>query len=131
MQKEHAPYSSGGSWVELAAPGGSGGSEDSGYVWQQTFDFNFTDTFDRPPSLYGPPRFDMLRSVGYAGTSQATPHVAGLAALLIQQGLTSPAAVEAALEAFAVDLGAKGRDDLFGYGLVEARNALFGLGLAR
>ena len=131
VQKEHAPYSSSGSWVELAAPGGSGGSEDSGYVWQQTFDFRFTDTFDLPPSQYGPPRFDILRSIGYAGTSQAAPHVAGLAAMLIQQGLTSPAAVEAALETFAVDLGAKGRDDLFGYGLVDARDALFGLGLAR
>ena len=51
--------------------------------------------------------------------------------MLIQQGLTSPAAVEAALEMFAVDLGAKGRDDLFGYGLVDARDALFGLGMAR
>jgi serine protease len=129
--KEHAPYSSSGSWVELAAPGGVGGNDDLGYVWQQTFDFHVTDTFDLPPSQYAAPRFDMLRTVGYAGTSQATPHVAGVAAMLMQQGLTSPAAIEAALEAFAVDLGAKGRDDLFGYGLIDARNALFGRGLAK
>ena len=51
--------------------------------------------------------------------------------MLMQQGLTSPAAVEAALEAVAIDLGAKGRDDLFGYGLIDARNALFGRGLAK
>ena len=129
--KEHAPYSSSGSWVELAAPGGIGGSQDSGYVWQQTFDFHVTDTFDLPPAQYTAPRFDVLRHVGYAGTSQATPHVAGVAAMLMQQGLTSPAAIEDALEKFAVDLGSAGRDDLFGYGLIDARNALFGRGLAK
>jgi serine protease len=129
--KEHAPYSSSGSWVELAAPGGIGGSDDLGYIWQQTFDFRVTETFDLPPSLYRPPRFDILRSVGYAGTSQATPHVAGLAAMLMQQGVTSPAAIEAVLEKSAIDLGTSGRDDLFGFGLVEARNSLFGQGLAR
>jgi serine protease len=129
--KEHAPYSSSGSWVELAAPGGIGGREDQGYVWQQTFDPRVTDTFNFPPSLYRAPRFDILGDIGYAGTSQATPHVAGVAALLMQQGLTSPAAVEAALVKYAADLGPSGRDDLFGFGLIDARNALFGLGLAR
>jgi serine protease len=131
MFKEHAPYSSSGSWVELAAPGGIGGSNDLGYVWQQTFNNRFTDTFELPPSLYREPRFDILADIGYAGTSQATPHVSGVAALLMQQGLTDPAAVEAVLEKFAIDLGATGRDDLFGYGLIDARNSLFGLGLAR
>jgi len=129
--KEHAPYSSSGSWVELAAPGGAGGRDDLGYVWQQTFDPRVTNTFELPPSLYRAPRFDILGDIGYAGTSQATPHVAGVAAMLMQQGLTSPAAVEAALVKYAVDLGASGRDDLFGFGLIDARNALFGLGLAR
>jgi serine protease len=131
MFKEHAPYSSSGSWVELAAPGGAGGSEDLGYVWQQTFHPRFTNPFDSPPALYGAPRFDMFAHVGYAGTSMAVPHVSGVAAMLMQQGLTSPAAIEAALEKFAVDLGTPGKDDLFGYGLIEARNALFGLGLAK
>ena len=51
--------------------------------------------------------------------------------MLMQQGLTSPAAIEDALEKFAVDLGSAGRDDLFGYGLIDARNALFGRGLAK
>ena len=61
----------------------------------------------------------------------ATPHVAGLAAMLMQQGMTDPAAIEDAIERFAVDLGDKGRDNLFGYGLIDARNTLLGLGLAR
>jgi serine protease len=131
VAKSHASYSSSGSWVELAAPGGGGGRADSGYVFQQTFNPRFTDTFDLPVALYTAPRFDILSDVGYAGTSQATPHVAGLAAMLMHQGIISPAAIEDALEKSAIDLGTPGRDDLYGFGLIDARNALFGKGVAR
>jgi serine protease len=129
----HAYYSSFGPYVELSAPGGSErGFGRDGYVWQQTFDFTFTDTFDPTISpVYKPPRFDVLAYVGYIGTSMATPHVSGVAAMLMQQGIKDPAAIEAALETFAVDLGPVGRDDKFGYGLVDARAVLRGLGLAR
>jgi subtilisin family serine protease len=61
----------------------------------------------------------------------ATPHVSGFAALLMQQGITSPAAVEAAMEQFATDLGQSGKDDQYGYGLINPRASLRGLGLAR
>ena len=71
------------------------------------------------------------RYVGYIGTSMATPHVSGVAAMLMQQGITDPAAIEAALEKFATDLGDPGRDNTFGFGLIEARDTLRGLGLAR
>ena len=129
--KAHAYYSTSGSYVELSAPGGSErGFDRYGFVWQQTFDYRFTDTFLLPPELYSAPRFDVLAYVGYIGTSMATPHVAGVAAMLMQQGITNPAAIEDALEKSAVDLGAPGRDDLFGFGLVDARAALRGLGLA-
>ncbi|HUC75905.1 MAG TPA: S8 family serine peptidase [Vicinamibacterales bacterium] len=128
----HAYYSSSGSWVELAAPGGSErGFGRDGYVWQQTFDFRYTETFLLPLDQYGPPLFNKIGIIGYIGTSQATPHVTGVAAMMMQQGITDPAAVEAALERFATDLGPPGRDDLYGYGLVNARNALRGLGIAR
>jgi serine protease len=130
--KNHAYYSGSGAYVELAAPGGNErGFGRDGFIFQQTFDFNFTDTFLLPPAQYHAPRFDVLGYIGYIGTSMATPHVSGLAAMLMQQGLSDPAAVEDALERFAVDLGAKGRDDLYGYGLIDARNTLLGLGLAR
>jgi serine protease len=132
---QHAYYSNTGSYIELAAPGGSergfGAFTDQGFVWQQTYDYTYTDTFLLPPAQYSAPRFDVIAYVGYIGTSMATPHVSGVAAMLMQQGITDPKAVEAALERFAVDLGPAGRDETFGFGLVQARNTLRGLGLAR
>ena len=130
--KAHAYYSSTGSYIELSAPGGSErGFGSDGFVRQQTFDFNLTDTFLLPPSQYHAPRFDAFGYIGYIGTSMAAPHVAGIAAMLMQQGITDPAVIEEVLEKTAVDLGAPGRDNEFGFGLVDARAALRGLGLAK
>jgi hypothetical protein len=61
----------------------------------------------------------------------ATPHVSGFAALLMQQGITTPAAIEAVMKQFAIDKGIPGRDDSYGYGLINPRATLRGLGLAR
>jgi subtilisin family serine protease len=129
----HAYYSNTGSWIELSAPGGSerGFVGGDGFIFQQTFDFDFTDTFLLPPDRFTAPRFDVFAYIGIIGTSMAVPHVSGVAAMLIQQGITQPAAVEAALEKFAIDLGASGRDNTYGFGLIDARNALRGLGVAR
>jgi subtilisin family serine protease len=132
--KGHASYSTAGPYVELAAPGGDitpGFSGVDPFIVQQTFNFLFTDTFLRPPSLYEAPRFDVLGYIGYAGTSMATPHVAGAAAILMQQGITGPAAIEDALKRTAVDLGAPGKDNFFGHGLVNLRAAMFGIGAAK
>ena len=64
--KAHAYYSSTGSYIELSAPGGSErGFGSSGFVRQQTFDFNFTDTFLLPPAQFVAPRFDVFGYIGY------------------------------------------------------------------
>ena len=133
----HAFYSSTGSWVELVAPGGSTrGFGIDGAVAQQTTDYRFGLCLAEPRACgvaasLGPPRFDVFAFFGFQGTSMAAPHVSGLAAMLMQQGITNPAAIEAALERFATDLGDKGRDNTFGFGLIQARDTLRGLGLAK
>ncbi|HEX3708256.1 MAG TPA: S8 family serine peptidase [Pseudolabrys sp.] len=60
-----------------------------------------------------------------SGTSYSAAEVSGIAALMIQHepGLT-PDRLRAILLATARDLGAKGRDDLFGAGLADAYAAL-------
>jgi subtilisin family serine protease len=59
------------------------------------------------------------------GTSVATAHVSGLAALLLERNpRLTPTDVQAILMATAKDLGPKGRDDAYGAGLVDAYAAL-------
>ena len=126
---ERAYYSSTGPYIEIAAPGGDdtdSGGQDQGYIWQVTLYFP-----DQDPSLVVIPRFDRLQPIGYEGTSMATPHVAALAALLWSQGVTDPAAIEALIKKTAKDLGPPGRDDMFGYGLIQPRAAIFGLGIIK
>jgi serine protease len=130
--KNRAYYSGVKSYIEIAAPGGNGRlGGANGAIWQQTFDAAYTDTFLLPPSQYGPPRFDVFAYRAFQGTSMATPHVSGLAALLYSQGITSPAAIESAMKRFAQDRGATGQDEEYGAGIIDARASLRGLGLLK
>ncbi len=58
-----------------------------------------------------------------SGTSMASPHVAGTAALVITAGITGNDAVRQKLVDTADDLGDAGRDSKYGYGLVDADEA--------
>jgi subtilisin family serine protease len=60
----------------------------------------------------------------YDGTSMATPHVSGVAALVWSQNTScSNEDVRSTLAATAQDLGPAGRDTAYGYGLVQAADA--------
>ena len=61
-----------------------------------------------------------------AGTSQAAPHVSGVAALLVSLGLRGQQVVDRIL-ATATDAGTPGPDPQYGYGILNAKAAVAGL----
>lgn len=127
-------YSSTGAHAEIAAPGGDvrdGGL--NGEIWQTTL---FGPDFDaRDPTVIFP-RFDRYAETPKQGTSMATPHVSGIAALIMSQGVGDPAAVEALIKKTARFLGTPnpstpGRNREYGYGLIQPRLALRGFGIVK
>ena len=126
-RKVKAPYSSFGADLDLMAPGGDIRRDDNGDgrpdgVLQQTFD---------PATAATQGRYDDFAYYFVVGTSQAAPQVSALAALLARQGVTDPRAIQSIMEKTAEDLGASGRDDQFGWGLIRPSEALKGLGLSK
>ncbi|HLP92318.1 MAG TPA: S8 family peptidase [Nostocaceae cyanobacterium] len=74
---ERAPYSNYGAGVDISAPGGT----EAGEILQETIDENGNGVF-----------------VGLQGTSMASPHVAGVAALIRATGVKEPDEVLKVLE---------------------------------
>ena len=109
-----APYSSFGSNLDLVAPGGNTGVDQNGDgfadgVLQQTFSETPVD----------------FAYWFFQGTSMATPHVSGVAALLLALNSSlTPDDIRNILQSTAEDLGTSGRDDTFGHGLINASAAV-------
>ena len=110
-RRQRSFFSNFGQSLGLVAPGGSG-------LPLQGEDI--LSTFNQSDPLYGGFYTEI------AGTSQATPHVAGVAALLVEKGLRGQAVVDRIL-ATARDAGPSGPDPEYGAGIVNARRALAGL----
>ena len=113
-RSEKASYSNYGTGaVDIAAPGGNG----------STGDCRTTILSTLPGGAYG----------CIQGTSMASPHAAGVAALIVSQFGTlgkdgdvklSPTTVESVLQGTAVDIGLKGYDECFGNGRIDAARAV-------
>jgi serine protease len=123
---KRAPYSNANDYVEIAAPGGdteqdANDDDFADGILQQTLDFDAVESGV----------FNRFAYIFLDGTSMATAHVSALAALLMDQGITSPQAVEAVIRASATDAGTPGRDNETGFGVINPRTAIRGLGLRR
>jgi serine protease len=108
-------YSNTGSYLDLTAPGGDMTVDQNADGYK---DGVLQQTFNGTPCNFG---FGF-----YQGTSMATPHVAGVAALLIANGVTGPDNIRNRLQSTAEDKGSPGWDEQYGWGLVDAEAALGG-----
>ena len=102
-------YSDYGPQIDLAAPGGN--ADFSLPLWFYDLVLNCTNG-----QWYA----------WFGGTSQAAPHVAGVAALIIEKngGEMKPSHVLRELCQSADDLGAPGQDPYYGYGRINAAGAV-------
>ncbi|MBJ7456698.1 MAG: S8 family serine peptidase [Thermoleophilia bacterium] len=106
-----APFSTNGDFVDVSAPG-----------------HGILSTWDSTIPVNAPASIAPTHGVGFtnlSGTSMSTPIVSGLVALMLQlrPDLTA-AEVQGILEASAVDLGAPGKDPVFGAGRIDAVKTL-------
>ena len=111
---QRAGYSQYNSSIDIVAPGG--------YSWQNPKVTPLGQVFSTWGSNEYGASFEAM-----SGTSMAAPHAAGVASLMkgIYPNLT-PDSLDAILAAghITLDIGESGKDDQYGYGLLEANKAL-------
>jgi len=122
-----AEYSNDGSGLDVVAPGGGDDSELTDNAWdiahcnpnKPTRDI-YQQTFTHGVTHFG--------LEGFEGTSESTPHVTAIAALILATGVIgkhpAPDAVQSRIEATATDMGAPGPDSRYGAGLANAAAAI-------
>ncbi len=123
---QKAPYSNYGTWIDVAAPGGNVSVDLTGDGYGDGVLSTLADQANKTITDYNY-RF-------YQGTSMASPHVAGVAALMLA---VNPALTPEDLDSLLAgnhqsapgvritrDIGAEGKDVLYGHGLIDAPMAL-------
>jgi subtilisin family serine protease len=106
-----ASYSNyGRAFVDFAAPGGNGVSR----VTAACSGFSLVQPVCRTGTYV----------LGVNGTSMASPHAAGLAALLVEQYGRNPGAIRAAMVRSSDDLGQRGNDPIYGQGRINVARAM-------
>jgi subtilisin family serine protease len=132
-------YTSFGRPVDVAAPGGNAAFDASGNLivsnwpwgadiasWVWSFCAKTRLTFDASGNPHLTSCAAGNRISGFIGTSQATPHVAGLAALLVvKYGKGRPQTIKNAIERSAISTNAFfSLDPVYGRGRISVTNAL-------
>jgi serine protease AprX len=115
-----ADFSSRGPQVDVAAPGDNVWSVRAGI-------YGFIGGIPAPPGADNPPAAinNTPFYINLSGTSMATPHVAGVVALMLEaNSRLTPAKVQSILKSTAMDRGTRGFDTSWGAGMVNAFEAV-------
>ncbi len=113
----------GRSAIDLAAPGGDfDPSNGGGFVWAAC---SSTQVVQVGNQLFTTAcTFNSGFFQGLAGTSMASPHVTGLAALLVEDYGRNPRRIQNRMQQTADDLGQRGTDKFYGKGYINIPAAL-------
>ncbi len=114
FKRELTFYSNWGGDIDVAAPGGDTRADRNG-------DGQPDGVLQNTIRIGQPLENDYL---WFQGTSMASPHAAGVAALIVASGVTNPSEVERVMKATAVHPRGVKWDEKFGAGIVDARAAV-------